>query len=343
MKNIEAPGRRVARASRRSAVLIAARLAAAAMLVAATPASFGQDLPFPTRPVTLVVPFPPGGVMDYIARVIAPKLSAAWGQTVIVDNRPGASGIIGASAVLQAPPDGHTILLAYSGLALNQFLLKSVPYDAQKSFAPITTVTWGTAILFVNPDMPAKDFKEFIAYAKSRPGQVTFASAGMGTIPHLTGALLQQVTHTQMTHVPYKGAAAAINDVMSGQVQAMFDYAVPSGEFARSGKLRALFVAGDKRNPLLPNVPTSAEVGLAGFDSIAWSGLFAPAATPPAVVRKISRDMTAILATEEEQARGAKLGIDFRGSTPEALREFLAKDMQLWGDVIRKADIKLLE
>lgn len=321
-----------------------AKLSVAAAMITAMSSSLAQDVRFPTKPVTIVVAFAPGGVMDYIARSIAPKLSAAWGQPVVVDNKPGASGIIAASAVMKALPDGHTILLGYSGLALNQFLMKSVPYDAQKSFAPITTVTWGSAIFFVNPDVPAKNLKEFVDYVKSRPaGGVSFASAGVGTIPHLTTVLLQQATHTQMTHVPYKGAAPAVNDVIAGQVQAMFDYAVPSGEFARTGKLRALFVAGPKRNPMLPDVPTSAEVGLPGFDSIAWSGLFAPAATPRAVTDKISRDVSAILATEDEQARGAKMGIEFRGSSPETLREFLAKDMRQWGDVIKKADIKLLD
>lgn len=329
--------------SRRDMLLRAAKLTAAAAMATAMSGSFAQDVHFPTKPVTLVVAFAPGGVMDYIARAIAPKLSAVWGQPVIVDNRPGANGIIAASTVTTAPPDGHTLLLGYTGLALNQFLMKSVPYDAQKSFAPITTLTWGSSIFFINPEVPAKTFKEFVDYVKSRPGVLSFASSGVGTAPHLTAVMLQQATNTQMVHVPYKGSAPAVNDLIAGQVQAMFDYAVPSAEFVRSGKLRALFVAGSKRNPSIPDVPTAAEVGLPGFDSVAWSGLFAPASAPEAVIRKISRDLTAILATPEEQARGTQLGIEFRGSSPEVLRDVLAKDIRQWGDVIKQADIKLLE
>lgn len=331
-------------ASRRTAMQCIGRMAATSLVfLGASAQSAGGEPPFPTRPVNLIVPFPAGGVMDYIARTIAPKLSAAWGQTVIVDNKPGAFGIVAATAALQAAPDGHTILLGFSGLALNRFLMKSVPYDAQKSFAPISTITWGAAILYVNPNLPAKDLAEFVAYVKARPQQLSYASGGIGTIPHLTAVLLQQKMDIEMTHIPYRGAAPAVNDVMSGQVQAIFDYAVPSGEFVRSGKLRALFVAGPKRNPALPNVPTSAEVGLPGFDSITWSGLFAHASTPPAIVRKISRDITSILASEEEQARGAKLGIEFRGSTPEALKDIIDKDIAQWGEVIKKSDIRLLE
>lgn len=332
--------------SRRAALLAVGRFAAAVgvgSLAGVSGSSFAQDVTFPTKPVKLIVPYPPGGVMDFLARTYAPKLSVLWKQPVVIDNKPGAGGNIAALAALSAAPDGHTILMGHTGMALNQFLMKNTPYDIVKSFAPITTISLGSAILYVNPSLPGKDLNELVSYAKSRPTELALASAGVGTIPHLTGVLLQQATGMQLTHIPYKGGAAAMSDVMGGQVHMMFDYAVPSGEFVRSGKLRALFVAGPKRVPLLPDVPTAAEAGLKGFTSTAWSALFAHASTPKAIVRKISRDMSQILATEEEQARGHQLGIDFRGSTPEMLRTMIGKDVVLWGDIIKKADIKLLE
>src|SRR5438034_5972010 len=257
-----------------------ARALAAALLVVAAPVALGQ-VAYPTKPVRLVVPFPAGGTTDLLARAAAQKLSEAWGQQVIVDNRPGAAGNIGAELVAKAAPDGYTLLMGTVGThAINASLYAKMPYDHVKDFAPVILVAGVPNVLVVNPSLPVHSVQELIAYAKANPGKLNFASSGSGTSIHLSGELFKVMTGVQMTHVPYKGSAPALQDLLGGQVQLMFDNLPPSLPQIKAGRLRALAVTSATRAPALPDVPTVAEAGLPGFEASSWFGVLAPAGTP---------------------------------------------------------------
>lgn len=299
------------------------------------------DTAYPTKTVRWIVPAPAGGPMDVTARRLAQKISEQWGQQVIVDNRAGGAGIVAALAAMQAAPDGYTILHAHNGMmAINPHVYKSLPYDPFKSFAPVTSVSAGHAIVLVNPEVPAKTLKEFIALLKSKPGQLAFGSSGVGSPPHLTGVMFQKATGTHILHVPYKGSAPILTDLVGGQIQVGFDYIVPMGEPVKAGRLRALAIAGPKRIPYLPDVPTATEAGLPGFESRAWTALYVPAGTPPDIIRKIHDAVVMAIDSPEEQTRAASIGFEMQGSTPEWSRDYMKSELIKWGEVVRASGIQ---
>jgi tripartite-type tricarboxylate transporter receptor subunit TctC len=312
---------------------------AAAVLAAAVAAPVSAQQ-FPAKPVRIVVPFPAGGGVDIVARGLTPPLSERWKQQAIVDNRPGAGTIIGADIAAKSAPDGYTLLLANTAHAINATLHKKLPFDPVNDFAPITLVATQPSVLVVHPSMPVKTVKDLIALAKSKPGGLNYASSGNGTPPHLSAAMFSNMAGVQMTHVPYKGAAPALTDLLGGQVQLMFATIISVGPHLSSGRVRPIAVTSAKRSPMLPNLPTIAESGVPGFEAIAWFMLLAPARTPPAIVDRIYRDAADVLQRPEVKARFAKEGAEAVGSSPTEAAAFLKSEIARWGKVIVAAHIK---
>jgi tripartite-type tricarboxylate transporter receptor subunit TctC len=299
----------------------------------ANDAAYAQS--YPSKPVRIVVPYVPGGPVDDVARVLGQRLSEMWAQTVITDNRGGAGGSIGADLVVKSPPDGYTLLLGNAGpITINPSLMKKLPYDPQKDLQPITLVVISSQVLVVHPQLPARSFKELIALAKARPGQLNYGSAGVGNLQHLAMEALQSVSGTKMNHVPYKGAAPAYVDLIAGQIQLMFANIVGALPHVKSGRARALAVSSLKRSAELPAVPTVAE-SYAGFEAISWMGLFAPVGTSNEIVLRIQADTARVLARQDVQERLARQGAEVVGSGPEQLREFTRKESALYAGIIR--------
>jgi tripartite-type tricarboxylate transporter receptor subunit TctC len=319
--------------------LIAASLSALALGAIVLPAQ-AQDK-WPSKPITYVVPFPAGGTTDILARLIGQKLGPALGTTVIIDNRPGAGGNIGSELVARAAPDGYTIMGGtISSHSINASLYK-LSYDPLKSFAPITLIGTNANVLVVNPASPFKSVKELIAAAKAKPDSLSFASAGNGTSQHLSAELFKTMAGIDMVHIPYKGSAPAIQDVIGGQVPLMFDTTVVAGPFIQSGKVRALAVTSAKRVATLPDVPTMAEAGVPGYEVVSWQAMFAPAGTPPAIVQRLQTEVAAILKQPDVQERLAKLGVDPSGMAPQQLAEFQAAEIAKWAKVVKTANVKV--
>ena len=315
------------------------RLAIALAFAALAPA-FAQT--FPSRPVTLVVPFPPGGGTDTGGRVIAEQLGRRWGQPVIVENKGGAAGQIGADFVAKSRPDGHTLLLGNIGTqAINPLLYPKLPYDADKAFAPVSLVAELPLAMMVNPSTPAKTAAEFIALAKSRPGQLSYSSSGAGGAPHLAAEMFKDQTGTFLLHVPYRGGGPAIADLLAGHVQLSFMTVLEASGHIKAGKLRALAVTGDKRVPAFPDVPALAESALPGFNAISWIGLLAPAGTPQDVVDKIAADVRAVLADETVKARFVALGGVPRASSPQEFAKLIADDKGRYAKIISSRKIMI--
>lgn len=294
---------------------------------------------FPTKPITIVVPNPPGGVVDSAARLAGDPLTRLLGQAVVIDNKGGASGNIAYQQVARAPKDGYTLLASYSAYHVgNPSMFAKLPWD-QKDLAPVALIAAATNVITVNPSVPPNNLKDFIAYLKARPGKVNFASQGNGSLSHVGTALFEQQTQTDMVHVPYKGSGQAIQDVLAGQVQ-MFMTTPPSvmGHI-QAGKLKAYAVTSKTRHPMLPNVPTTAEAGMPGFELEAWVGLFAPAGTPPAVINQLSEQVKKALELPETKQRAATLGIEVRYMDPQALAALVQKDTEYWGKVIKSRNI----
>ncbi|HST01990.1 MAG TPA: tripartite tricarboxylate transporter substrate binding protein, partial [Usitatibacter sp.] len=307
-------------------------------LVGFSALGYAQDA-WPTRPVRIIVPFPAGGVADLAPRVVGQKLSEKWGQPVIVENKAGAAGNIGMGEGARAAPDGYTLVLAPTGnLTVNQFLFK-LPFDTAKDFAPITLLATSPNVLVVNPSVPAKTFRELIDYAKANPGKLNFASPGAGSGAHLAGELLNIDAGIQATHVPYKGLAPAVTDLLGGQVQMMFAGISTVIQYVKNGKLVALAIASPQRSPQLPDVPTVAESGIPGFDVTSWYGLVTRAGTPPAIIDKIQRDAAEVLRDPEVRNRFAGLGLEPGGNTPAEFEALIASESRKWGDIVRKAHI----
>ena len=312
-------------------------LASASLLAVTSAASIAQT--FPSKPITLIVPNPPGGVVDSSARLISDQLSTALGQPVIVDNKPGASGNIAYQTVARAPKDGHTLLISYSAYHVgNPAMFPKLPWD-QKDLAPVALISAASNVITAHPSVPANNLKELIAYAKQNPGKLNFASQGNGSLSHVGTALFEQQTGTDMVHVPYKGSGAAIQDVLAGQVQVFITTPPSVMGHVQSGKLKAFAVTSKARHPSLPNVPTVAEAGLPGFELEAWVGLFAPAGTPPAVITKLSESVKKVLETADTQKRAATLGIETRYMGPDALAALVKRDTEYWGKVIKAKNI----
>ncbi|MEO8675947.1 MAG: tripartite tricarboxylate transporter substrate binding protein [Casimicrobiaceae bacterium] len=316
------------------------RFALGALLALAAIVASAQT--YPAKPIRLVVPFPPGGATDILARDVAQKLTEAWGQQVIVDNRPGAGGNIGSELVAKAAPDGYTLEMGTVGThAINASLYAKMPYDHVKDFAPVILVAGVPNVLVVNPALPANSVAELIAYAKANPGKLNFASSGNGTSIHLSGELFKFMAGVQMTHVPYKGSAPALQDLLGGQVQLMFDNLPPSLPQIKAGKLRALAVTSLTRAPALPDVPTMAEAGLPGFEASSWFGVLAPAGTPPAIVTKLNAEIAKWLATPEAKERLSKQGANAAGGTPEDFAKHIAAETAKWAKVVKDSGAKI--
>jgi len=297
---------------------------------------------FPARPVTLVVPFPPGGGTDTGARVIAEQLSRRWSQPVIVENKGGAAGQIGADFVAKSKADGYTLLLGNIGTqAINPLLYPKLPYDADKAFAPVSLVAELPLAMMVHPSVPAKTAAEFVALAKTKPGQMSYSSSGAGGAPHLAAEMFKDQTGTFILHVPYRGGGPAIADLLAGHVQLSFMTVLEASGHIKAGKLRALAVTGDKRVPAFADVPTLAESAAPGFNAISWIGLLAPSGTPPDVVERIAADLRAVLADESVKARFTGLGGVPRTTSPQEFGKLIADDRSRYAQVIRSRKITI--
>jgi tripartite-type tricarboxylate transporter receptor subunit TctC len=318
-----------------------AALGAGAALALASVAG-AQAPAYPTKPIRLVVPFPPGGATDILARAVAQKLTEAWGQQVLVDNRPGAGGNIGSELVAKAAPDGYTLEMGTVGThAINASLYAKMPYDHVKDFVPVILVAGVPNVLVVHPSVPVNSVAELIAYAKANPGKLNFASSGSGTSIHLSGELFKVMAGVQMTHVPYKGSAPAMQDLLGGQVQLMFDNLPPALPQIKGGKLRALAVTSVTRAPALPDTPTVAEAGLPGFEASSWFGVLAPAGTPPAIVAKLNAEIAKWLATPEAKEKMLALGANAVGGPPEDFAKHIAAETTKWAKVVKESGAKV--
>lgn len=320
---------------------IVAAIAAVALTVPMT-AGIAQAQEFPNKAVRIVVPYPPGGTTDMVTRLIGDQLSKVWGQPVIVDNRPGAGGIVGTSLAAKAPSDGYTLLMGSVGeFAINPTLYRKLAYDVA-DFAPVSLVARVPNVLVMSPSFAERSkvmsVPDFVAYVKANPKKVNMASAGNGTSTHLAGELFQRMTHTEMSHVPYKGSSPAISDMMAGNVDVMFDNLPASLEFIRAGKLRPLAVTSAQRSPALQDVPTVAAAGpVPGFDATPWFGLFAPKGVPPAVAEKIARDLAVALNDARILGRMRAIGAEPAVNTPTQFAELVKRDREKWGEVVKQS------
>lgn len=312
------------------------------MLLNATTLVIAQTTPYPERPVTVVVPTTPAAGTDLMARLIADRLSKVLKQPFIVDNKPGANGILGTDSVAHAPRDGYKLLFTYTAAhVVNPAIQKKLPYDPTKDFTPIGQIGRGGILLLANPKLPVKTFKDFVDYAKARPDQLSYCSWGNGSGGHLTMEVLKKQTGMVMTHVPYKGGAACIQDIMGGQVQVGFGDISSNMELVRSGKLRALVTSGPSRTPQLPDVPTLNEAGYV-FTTYSWYGLFAPAGTPKSVVTKLNAALQEVLNDPATLERMREMNFpDVPLTTPEQFAETVRKDMQQWGELARSLNLQL--
>ncbi|MBI4194096.1 MAG: tripartite tricarboxylate transporter substrate binding protein [Betaproteobacteria bacterium] len=325
---------------------LAAGLAAIIAVAIASPAAGAQTAAaaanYPTKPIRLVITYPPGGNTDLVGRAVAQKLVEAWGQQVVVDNRGGAGGVLGTVIAKQAPADGYTLLLGTSaGMVLNPLLMKKLPYDALLDFAPVSLVIINPQVLVVHPALPAGNVREFVALAKAKPGQFNFGSSGVGTPNHLGGEMLKAMAGIDIVHVPYKGGAASIADLIAGQVQLVFSSAPSVVPHVRNARLKALAVGSAKRTPALPNVPTVAESGVPGYEYTTWYGVFAPARTPAPIVTKLNAEIVRILADPQMNQRFQSQGGDPESSTPAGLTAYMRQETARWTRVIKTAGIKI--
>jgi tripartite-type tricarboxylate transporter receptor subunit TctC len=291
----------------------------------------GSAQNFPAKPVRMIVPFPPGGGADALARLIAPKLSEIWTQQLIVENRPGASGHIGADFVAQSPPDGHTLLMSSTA---------SLTEKNVDQFAPVSLVSASPYVVTARPMLPAGSIGELIALAKANPGRLSFASSGTGAASHLSAELFKSMAQVDLLHVPYKGTGQALTDLLAGQVDLLFAPSQTVISHVKAGKLKALAVTGTRRSETLPDLPTVSEAGLPGYEAVGWFGVLAPAATPKPVVDKLSADLNRVLADSEVRARMQALGADPAGNRPEEFRRFIRDDQAKWSKLMKQAGIK---
>ena len=312
-------------------------LTAAAMLAP----THAQVEAWPAKPISLVVTYPAGGGADAMARLIAPKLGEALGQPVIVENKPGASGQIGASAVAKAAPDGYTLMLDASSFAVNPALFAKLPYDSDKAFKPIGVIALFPNVLLANPGFGAKSAKDVVTAAKVKRHAVSYASSGNGSAQHLAGAMFESAAGVDMLHVPYKGGAPALNDVIGGQVPLFFGNLASTLQHVKAGKLLPLAVTSGKRSPILPDVPTMAEAGVAGYEVYEWNALFAPAGTPDAVIAKIAAALQKTLDSADVKARIAQLGGEPQTAKPDVAQQFIRQQTTLWARLVKERGISL--
>jgi tripartite-type tricarboxylate transporter receptor subunit TctC len=313
-------------------------LAAAAMSLP----TLAQTSSFPQRPVRIVVPYTTGGSNDVIARLLAQQLQEAWGQPVVVENKPGAAGNIGASDIAKSAPDGHSLLLTNINIvSMNPGLIANMPFDPQKDFAPISLLGTTALALVVHPSVPANNVRELIDLARKGPGRLNYASSGNGSPQHMSAEMFKAMTKTSMTHIPYRGAAPAVNDLLAGQVQVTIGVVNQLIPHIRAGKLKALGVTTRKRLAQMPDVPTLDEAGVPGYESEIWLGLAAPSATPPAIIEQINQAIRKAMATADVISKLQSQGIDVVVSSPDQMRQRGLEDLKRWGDIIRTAGIKV--
>jgi tripartite-type tricarboxylate transporter receptor subunit TctC len=320
-----------------SVAVAVAALAAAAVFNA--PAAHAQV--YPNKPIRMVVGFPSGGAPDTLARIVSEKISPSWGQPVVVDNKPGAGGNIGAEAVAHAPADGYTLAMGTVGThSINGALYSKMPYDMVKDFAPVILVATTPNVLVVHPDVPAKNVAELIAMAKAKPGGLTFGTPGVGTSPHVAGEMFNAMAGVKITHVPYKGRAMAIPDLLGGHITMMFDNLPSALPVVKEGKLRALGITSAKRSPSAPDIPTLAEQGLPGFEADSWFAIFAPANTPKDVVAKLNAELNRIYSLPDVQAKLRTLGLEPVLGTPERLASYQRAEIAKWARVVKESGAK---
>jgi tripartite-type tricarboxylate transporter receptor subunit TctC len=313
-------------------------LAAAAMSLPA----LAQTSSFPQKPVRIVVPYTTGGSNDVIARLLAQQLQEAWGQPVVVENKPGAAGNIGSSDIAKSAPDGHSLLLTNINIvSMNPGLIANMPFDPQKDFAPISLLGTTALALVVHPSVSANNVRELIDLARKEPGRLNYASSGNGSPQHMSAEMFKAMTKTSLTHIPYKGAAPAINDLLAGQVQVTVGVVNQLMPHIRAGKLKALGVTSRKRLAQMQDVPTLDEAGVPGYESEIWLGLAAPAATPPAIIEQINQAVRKAMATADVVSKLQAQGIDVLVSSPDQMRQRGLEDLKRWGDIIRTAGIKV--
>lgn len=333
-------------ATARSALRSSAWLLVALAALVTPPAGAQSSTPpvgaqsYPSQSIRIVVPFPPGGGTDILSRILAQKLNEAWGQSVVVDNRAGAGGTIGSALVAKSTGDGHTLLIMPAGIAAHASLYKKLPYDPTRDLAPVSRLASGPLVLVVHPSVPAKSIKEFTALARKHPGEINFGSAGSGTLPHLSAELFNSMSGIRMIHIPYKGAGAAVTDLVAGRVPVYFMNILQSLSLIKAGKLRALGVTTPQRTPIAPEIPAIAEAGLPGYDMTNWYGMFLPVSTPREVVAKLNAEVVRILQLPELRKRMDQDGMVVVASTPEAFRDFFARETQKFARVIETAGIK---
>lgn len=295
---------------------------------------------FPTKNIRIVVPFPPGGTSDYLSRMLGQRLSPVWGHQVIIENRAGASNIIGSDSVAKAPPDGHSLLMAFSTHSSNLCVYSKLPYDTLKDFEPVTNVAIAPHVLVVHPSLPVHSVKELIALARVKPGELNFASAGSGSSQHLAGALFNNITGVKIVHIPYKGGVPALNDVLGGHAPLMYAPVLPALPHIKAGKLRALAVTSLQRTRVLPAIPTLAESGLPGYDSNSWFGLLTTGGTPKEIVRRLNTEIVRIINTPEMREALISQGVDPIGDTPEQFAKFIDAEIEMSCKLIRTLGVK---
>jgi tripartite-type tricarboxylate transporter receptor subunit TctC len=297
--------------------------------------------PYPDRPLRVIVPFPPGGSTDTVVRVVGQKLTESLGQQVVVDNRPGAGTIIATEIASRAPADGYTLLIASAAFTVNPSLYAKLPYNPEKDFAPVTQLAAAPNILVVHPSIQASSMKDLIALAKAKPRQLNFGSAGAGSSNHLAGEMLKTMAGIDIVHVPYKGDAPAVTDLLSGQIQMLFIGPPPVVPHIKAGKLKAIAIASRKPSPLMPQLPTVADSGLPGFESTVWSGLLMPAGAPASAIDRVHREIARLIKLPDVQERFVSLAFDPIGSSPAEFRSYLRDEMRRWSEVVKRAGIKM--
>lgn len=311
----------------------------AAILAAGVDSVLAQA--YPSRPIRVIVPFPPGAYTDFVARLVGQKLNENWGQPVVVENRPGAGGNIGADAVAKAEPNGYTLLMGTIASAISVSLYRKLPYDLVNDLVPVTLVVLVPNVLVVHPSLPARSVRDFIQLTKSNPGQLNYASSGNGSAPHLAAEMFKMMAHVEMAHVPYKGISPAMTDLVSGQVPLMFtsvDSALPQ---VKAGKLRALAVTSARRSSVLPDLPTMAESGLPGFEVTAWGGILAPARTPREIINALNIEIVKILRVPDVKERLSGLGAEPVGDTPEQFVAFINAEIAKWAKVVKASGARV--
>ena len=303
--------------------------------------AYAADAPYPAKPIRFILGYPPGGASDAVARLLVGPMTARLGQPIVIDNRPGAGGNIAGEIAARSVPDGHTWFLGNNGiLATNQALYAKMPFDSLRDFATVVLIATQPSVLVTHPSLPVKNVKELVALARARPGQLNYASSGTGTAGHLAGELFKGLTGVSYQHIPYKGGGPAVIDLVSGQVHFMFATAASVIPHTRTTRLRALAVTSVQRSPSVPELPTVAEAGIAGFEALTWHGLVVPAATPAPVIAKINTEMNAALAASELKERLATQGVEARGGKPEEFAAFLRTEIPKWSKVVRDSGAK---